>query len=185
MTTGPRINWWAMKALKAQKPRMRGGVMDGSAMGNWACIYDLSAAHARALIALISMHHMPYHDSTYSENNSAELPLGSACHVIYSSTTLVYIASLSSTLAAILISAAVVLFGYSLARAMANDSDNDDSLRLPSPFQLQVLISIIDNRLTALWSYLLYICGRKQRKIGIAPMLRHAVIMLTALVLFS
>ena len=77
------------ESLKAQKPRMRGGVMNGSAMGNWACIYHLGAAHARALIALISMHHMPYHDSTCSENNGAELPLGSACHVTYSSTTLV------------------------------------------------------------------------------------------------
>ena len=173
---------------KTQKPAIRGVMMDDSAMeiGFAASIMMLPMLIlSGVLLALVFMHQMPYHDSTYSENNGAELPLGSAYYVNYSATTIVYIASLSSTLATLLVSIAMILFSYSLARAMAKNSDNGNALHLPSPFQLQLLIRIIDGRLTALWSYLLYTRGGKQRKIATARMLWHAVIVLAALVLYA
>ena len=89
-------------------------------------------------LALVVGHQMPDHNSTYSHNNETELALGSANFVKFSATTLVYIASLSSTLATLLISAAMLLFSYSLARSMTIESDANNAPKLPSPFQLQL-----------------------------------------------
>jgi len=137
------------------------------------------------LLALVCGHQMPDHSSTYSYNNETELPLGSAYFVNYSPTTLVYIASLSSTLATVLVSAAMILYSYSLARSMALESDANNASKLPSPFQLQLLIRMVDGRLAALGSYLLYVFSRKQRKVTVVPVLWQAVAMMLALVLLA
>ena len=137
------------------------------------------------LLTLVYGHQMPNLNSTYSYNNQTDLPLGTAYYVNYSATTIVYIASLSSTLAMVLISAAMILFSFSLARSMVQTSDADDSSRLPSPFQLQLLIRMVDGRLMALWSYLLYVFGGKQRKVTIVPVLWQAVAMMLVLVLLA
>ena len=137
------------------------------------------------LLALVVGHQMPDHNSTYSYNNETELALGSAYFVKFSATTLVYIASLSSTLATLLISAAMILFSYSLARSMTIESDANNAPKLPSPFQLQLLIKMVDGRFMALGSYLLYVLGKKQRQVTVVPILLEAVAMLLALVLFA
>lgn len=137
------------------------------------------------LLALVLGHQMPNFSSSYSYNNETELPLGSAYFVNYSATTLVYVASLSSTLAPLLISAAMILFSYSLARSIARESDANNAPKLPSPFQLQLLIKMVDARLTALGSYLLYRFGKKQRRVTVVPMLFEAVAMTLALVLLA
>ena len=137
------------------------------------------------LLALVFGHQMPNHSSTYSYNNETELPLGSAYFVNYSATTLVYIASLASTLATLLISAAMILFSYSLARNMTLESDANNAPKLPTPFQLQLLIRMVDGRLTALVSYLLYVAGKKQGQVTVVPLLLKAVAMMLALALLA
>lgn len=127
------------ESLKAQKPIMSKGIM-----GGW--VLDIGLASAvlilpmliltAVLLALVIEHRMPNHSSTYSYNNETELPLGSAYFVNYSATTLVYVASLSSTLATVLGSAAMILFSYLVARSMALDSDANNAFKLPSPFQM-------------------------------------------------
>ena len=137
------------------------------------------------LLALVYGHKMPYHNSTYSYSNETELPLGSAYFVNYPATTLVYVASLSSTLAPLLISPAMILFSYSLARSITQESDANNAPKLPSPFQLQLLIKMVDARLTALGSYLLYRFDKNQRRVPVVPMLFEAVTMILALVLLA
>ena len=138
-----------------------------------------------ALIAMVFRHQMPDNDSTYSYGNETALALGSAFYVDYSSTTLVYIASLSSTLATLLISAAMLLFSFSLAHDVATNSDRAAASHLPSPYQLEMLIKMIDGRLMVLGSYLLYVCGFKNRSIRIVPVMWHAFAVLVAFVLLA
>ena len=137
------------------------------------------------LIALVFRHQMPDNNSSYSYENETALALGSAFYVDYSSTTLVYIASLSSTLATLLISAAMLLFSFSLAQDIATNSDRAAASHLPSPYQMDLLIRMIDGRLMVLGSYLLYVCGLKKRRTRIVPVVRHAFSVLGAFVLLA
>ena len=174
--------------LHAESRKLSRGIM-----GGWALEIGLASAIlilpmlilSIVLLILVYGYQMPNINSTYSYNNQTDLPLGTAYYVNYSATTIVYIASLSSTLAMVLISAAMILFSFSLARSIIQTSDADDSSRLPSPFQLQLLIRMVDGRLMALWSYLLYVFGGKQRKVTIVPVLWQAVAMMLVLVLLA
>ena len=164
----------------------RNGIMGGAKL-------EIGLASATILIPMIALSavlmasvyscQMPDNNSSYSFGNGTAIPLGSAYYVNYSATTLVYIASLSSTVATLLLSAAMVLFSYLLASKMAYQSDNAEVLLLPSPYQLELLIRMIDGRMMALWSYVLYFVGSKQNRIRIMPVLWHASALLMALVL--
>ena len=136
---------------------------------------------AALLIGLVYRHQMPDHSSSYSLDNQTALPLGSAYFVNYPSTTLVYIASLSSTLSTLLIPAAMLLYSFVLANDLAKDSDRAAVSNLPSPFQLDMLIKMVEGRLMVLWSYIHYAFGSKRRRINIVPSLQHASIALLAL----
>ena len=143
---------------------------------------------AALLIGLVCRHRMPDHFSSYSldnQNNQTWLPLGSAYFVNYSSTTLVYIASLSSTLSTLLIPAAMLLYSFVLANDLAKDSDQAAISNLPSPFQLDMLIKMVEGRLTVLWSYTRYAFGSKRRRINIVPSLQHASVALLALAVLA
>ena len=174
--------------LNAQKRPMSKGIMAGwqleIGLASVVLILPMFVLTA-LLLGLVFRHQMPYYSSTYSYNNEIEVPLGSVYFVNYSATTLVYIASLSSTLATLLISAAMILFSYSLARSMAQESDANNAPKLPTPFQCQLLIRMVDGRLMALGSYLLYVFGKKQRQVRVVPMLSKAVAMMLALVLLA
>ena len=174
--------------LKAQERTTSKGIMGGWVLeiGFASVVLILPMFILTALlVTLVFGYQMPYHSSTYSDNNETELPLGSAYFVNHPATTLVYIASLSSTLATLLISPAMILFSYSLARSMTLESDANNAPKLPSPFQLQLLIRMVDGRLTALGSYLLYVFGQKQRRVTVVPILLKAVAMMMALVLLT
>ena len=179
------VDYKTSKAQKATRRRrmMKGSVIDIS-LASMIVVLPMPILTA-VLVTLVFTHPMPNHDLTFSVNNATEFPLGTAYYVKCSSTTLVPIASLSSTIATILISTAIIIFCYPLAREIAKQSDQNNAPYLPSPFQLQLLIRMIDGRLTALWSCLVYVCGGKQRKIRVVPVLWHAVIMMVALVLLA
>lgn len=135
---------------------------------------------AALLIGLVYKYRMPDHFSSYFLDNQTA-PLGSAYYVNYSSTTFVYIASLSSTLSTLLIPAGMLLYSFVLANNLAKDSDQATVSNLPSPFQLDMLIKMVEGRLMALWSYIRYAFGSKRRRINIVPSLQHASIALLAL----
>lgn len=132
------------------------------------------------LICLVFINRMPDSNSSYFQNNGTATPLGRAYYVDSSSTTLVYIASLSSSLSALLISSAMFLFSFSLAKGLALDSDQVKATILPTPYQLGILIKMAEGRLMGLWSYFLYVCGSKKRRTTIIPALWHASRMMIA-----
>lgn len=136
-------------------------------------------------VGLIYAYQMPDLSSFYSINNGTALPLGSAYYVDYSSTTLVYLASISSTLATLLISAAMLLYSFSVAHNIARKSDQNAPLDLPTPYQLGLLIRLIEGRLIVLWTYVQYVFGSKQRRTTLAPVLRQAMVRMVLLVLFA
>ena len=140
---------------------------------------------AALLIGLVYKYRMPDQLSSYSLDNKTALPLGSAYYVNYSSTTLVYIASLSSTLSTLLIPAAMLLYSFKLGNDLAKDSDQAAVSNLPSPFQLDMLIKMVEGRLMVLWTYIRYVSGSKRRRISIVPSLQHASIALLALAVLA
>ncbi|KAI4230201.1 MAG: hypothetical protein LQ349_006286 [Xanthoria aureola] len=165
----------------------RKGIMNGAnleiGLASATLLIPMLALSA-ILITLVFSHQMPNNNSTYTitGDGTAE-SLGAAYYVDYSATTLVYIASLSSTVATLLLSAAMVLLSYFLASKFAKQSDNGEHHQLPSPYQLELLIRIIDGRLMALWSYLLYLFGSKQKRIRVMPVLLQASALMIALVI--
>ena len=174
--------------IKEPKKSKKDGIIGGQKLemllASTLLIVPLAALTAM-LIGLVIDRRMPDNNSTYSHDNRTALPLETAYFVNYSSTTLVYIASLSSTLATLLIGPAMLLFSFSLARDIGKNSDEGAISKLPSPYQLELLIRLIDGKLMVLWSYLLYICGGRERRTKIVPVLWHACSMLVALVLLA
>ena len=137
------------------------------------------------LTSLVYYHLMPDNSSSYSQGNATNLPLGSAYYINYSATRLVFIASASSTLSTILIGTAMILFSYLTAHYLAGRSDTDETGDLPSPYQLEILIRLLDARLIAMWSFLQYGLGAKGKRIPVIPDIWRAVSMLGILVLLT
>ncbi|KAL9594914.1 MAG: hypothetical protein Q9219_006769 [cf. Caloplaca sp. 3 TL-2023] len=178
-----------------QKPAMKHAIHDVAPMGRKGIMggakTDIALASATILIptlglsaillALVYSHQMPNNSSTYTVGNETAKPLGSAYYVDYSATTLVYIASLSSTAATLLLSAVMLLSSYVFASSLSKRSDSGEDSLLPSPYQLELLIRMVEGRLTVLWSYVLYLFSSKKERIKITPTLWKASAVMTIL----
>lgn len=82
-----------------------------------------------------------------------------------SSTTLITVASWSSSLAPILVGFALTLISYPLARGMLAASVKSDISQLPTPFQLSLIVRMITSgSFAALWSWMTYSFGWKGRR---------------------
>ena len=174
--------------ISKEKRDSRKSVMDGHKSELLIAFTMLTipmVALSAILMALVYEYRMPNNNSSYSYENETVKSLGSAHFVDYSSTTLVYLASLSSTFSTLLIPAAMLLSSFPLANDLARSSDRSKVLNLPSPYQLEMLIRMIDGRLMVLWSYFAYICGSKQRRTRVVPILWQAFTMLMALVILA
>ena len=79
----------------------------------------------------------------------------------------------------------MLLYSYVLETDLAKDSDQAAESNLPTPFQLDMLIKMVEGRLMALWSYIRYAFGPKRRRISIVPSLQHASIALVALAVLA
>ena len=149
------------------------------------------------LLGLIYTHPMPDEKSSYvltqeeadtiyvGPNDGVTLNLGSAYYVDFSATQLVFIASISSTLATVLIMPAMVLFSYVVAHHLARDSDLSKTANLPSSYQLALMINTLDARFSALFSFMYYAWGSKRHRIKIVPDLWKGIAMLFSLVLLA
>ena len=169
------------------KPRWR-GIMGGQYLDIFLASISLIVpmlALSAVLLGLVYTHLMPNNASTYSDGNSTGIELGQAYYVNYSATRLVFIASVSSTLSTVLITAAMVLVSYPIAHDLAVKSDEDAVSKLPSPYQLSLIIKALDGKPQALWSILSYALGSKRRRVGLVPNLWKAVAMLAGLVLLA
>ena len=137
------------------------------------------------LLSLIYTHLMPDYNSRWGTTSQTLRPLGDAYYINYGATRLVFISSVSSTLAPFLISAAMLLFSFPLARSIAQNSDRDATAKLPCPYQLELLIEVVDARIKSLWPMVRYAFGSKQRRVAIIPDLWKSMIMLFSLVVLA
>ncbi|KAL8787290.1 MAG: hypothetical protein Q9213_002281 [Squamulea squamosa] len=104
--------------------------------------------------------------SYYSDREHANLSLGSAIYSKIPSTQLTFVASFSSTLATTVLPAVMALVSYPVALAVSIDSDKEIQRRLPSPYQLELLISALNGSLLALWSFTVYMFSNKRRRVA-------------------
>ncbi|KAF2731951.1 hypothetical protein EJ04DRAFT_554397 [Polyplosphaeria fusca] len=110
-----------------------------------------------AILALIFTHQMekvtcPYEDLCPMLNQTDN----NYYYVDYSATQLVFIASWSSSISLSLISMLMFLFSYLTARRILLKSHERDSSDLPTPFQLALLIKILNGELLALYDFFMY-----------------------------
>lgn len=135
------------------------------------------------LTGLVFLNRMPRGHSTYSSSDQGAISLGSALYLEFSSASrLAFVVSISSRVSGQLVPVAMVLVSYRLAHTLTRSSDRCSHSKLPSPFQLEMIIRLVDGRLTALWSYILYVLGARHKKVLTIPLLQNAVVMLVSLV---
>ena len=79
----------------------------------------------------------------------------------------------------------MLLYSFVLANDLAKESDQTAVSKLPSPFQLDMLIKMVEGRLMVLWSYIRYAFGSKRRRINFVPSLQHASMALLALAVLA
>ncbi|KAI4251776.1 MAG: hypothetical protein L6R42_008238, partial [Xanthoria sp. 1 TBL-2021] len=123
--------------------------------------------------------------SFYSDREQANISLGSAIYSKIPSTQLTFIASFSATLATTLLPALMALFSYTVAIAITKDSDGENREGLPSPYQLQLLISSLDGSLLALWSFALYLFSGKRRGVAVISNLWKVVSFFSTIALLA
>lgn len=86
-------------------------------------------------------------------------------YVNLNSTLLIFIASWSSSLAPILAGFVLALASYPIARGYLRDSRTERSHQLPSPYQLALILKFLNGGgLGALWTWLKYLAGWRQRR---------------------
>lgn len=134
------------------------------------------------LAGLVYTRLVPDNDSTYSDDDHSNIPIGSSAYYIsYPAMRLVFIASVSSTLATVLISPAMVVFSYLVAHYIAASSDAREVHKLPSPYQLVLLIRMLDARIMAIWSFVCYSLNSKGKTVRVMPELWRAAAMMSSL----
>lgn len=88
-----------------------------------------------------------------------------AYYVRVSATTLVTVASWSSTIAPILTGFAVTLVSYPVAKQLLEASGGSGTSQLPTPFQMSLIVRMISSgSFSALWGWLTYSLGWRGRR---------------------
>ena len=83
----------------------------------------------------------------------------SAYYVKMSATTFVFIASWSSSAAPLLSGFIMLLLSFPIASGLLKGSDANDARRLPTPYQLSMLIGLMGGGVVWLWHYVTYAFG--------------------------
>lgn len=196
MTTAPGNRRFGRKAQSLKvKPRMEGdrnswtGTMGShywSIMTAWSIATVLLLILAVAFLVSVerSQPKAPS-GSFYSDGQQTNLSLGSALYSSIPSTQITFIASFSSTLATAVLPAMMALFSYTAALAGTEDSDAENQQRLPSPFQLELLISALNGSVLALWSFATYVLSRRRTNVAVVPNLWSAMTIFSTLALLA
>ncbi|KAH7346928.1 hypothetical protein BKA66DRAFT_447756 [Pyrenochaeta sp. MPI-SDFR-AT-0127] len=111
----------------------------------------------------------------------------SAVFVNISATTLITIASWSSTLAPLLIASALTLASYPVARKILLASQSEDMNSLPTPYQFTLLLRMVSNSSpSSLWHWLKYcLCWRGKRESQSKPLRSMSFVFLIGTILSS
>ncbi|KIX94064.1 uncharacterized protein Z520_10090 [Fonsecaea multimorphosa CBS 102226] len=123
-----------------------------------------------ALLGLIFANQVPPAHSLFQDDQArAALPLltdpGNAYLVNFSATQLITIASWASSVAPHLPTYLMTLCSYPLARKLLRSSHQDAVDKLPTPYQLTILLELRNGSLKSLWNYFRY----SSRKAGNKP----------------
>lgn len=114
----------------------------------------------------------------YYTTNRQDKDLGNAYYVNYSATRLVFVSSISSTLSLALLPAIMLLCSYPLAFDLQKRSDANEVSKLPSPYQLELLIRLLGGNMMDLVRYLKYVLGKRKRRVATVPILSNAALAL-------
>jgi hypothetical protein len=88
----------------------------------------------------------------------------SGLYVNYSATRLTFVSSLISTVAAYMSVPLMTLISFPIARKLMRDSTKETPTRLPSPYQLHLLVSSLSAGLSSLWKTIQYMIGWRSRR---------------------
>jgi hypothetical protein len=104
-------------------------------------------------------------DSSSSDGSSqAAGTCPSGLYVNYSATKLTFVSSLISTVAAYMSVPLMTLISFPIARKLMRDSAKETPTRLPSPYQLDLLVSSLGAGLSSLWKTIQYVIGWRSRR---------------------
>ena len=120
-----------------------------------------------------------------SDGGATNMPLGDAFYSKIPSTQLTFLASFSATLATVLLPAAMALSSYVAAFSLSMDSDAEDSTKLPSPYQLDLLIRSLNGNIISFWFFTRYVLGSRRKRVTITPSLQKSMSLLGGLILLT
>lgn len=104
--------------------------------------------------------------------------------VNYKASRLTTLTLVMSTVSTWLVSPAMLLLRYHLAKQYMNASiSSSESSKLPTPYQLSILVALLAAQVSSLWDWLKYKTWRRQRSSIIAPQISISAGMLLLLLL--
>ncbi|OQE37406.1 hypothetical protein PENCOP_c010G02018 [Penicillium coprophilum] len=139
------------------------------------------------LLALVFHYRITQNDFTSSDlafDSDQNDP--SVYFVRISATTLTTVASWSSTVAPILVGFGVALVSYPVAKGLLTASEKHDVTRLPTPFQLSLIVRMISSgSFSALWSWFMYSFGWRGKRERQGRALKSVTTVLTLGIILS
>jgi hypothetical protein len=144
------------------------------------------------LLGLVFHYRVTQNDSISGDlASNSDLSHSNVYFVQLSATTLITVASWSSTIAPILVGFAVTLISYPVARGLLTATEKHESAQLPTPFQLSLIVRMISSgTFPALWNWLTYSVSWRGSREGQGRAIKSLTTILTLgivlrLVLFS
>jgi hypothetical protein len=133
------------------------------------------------LLSLVFAHRVA--DSTTALPGSITRQNPHSYYVAFSATTLVFIASWSSTLALSLVTSVMLLFSYPVAARVIRRSEAGQLAALPTPYQLSLLVGFIGGGFGALWNTVKYVFGWRGKRPGIVPEVWWSMLMMVVAII--
>lgn len=119
------------------------------------------------LLGLIFFYRVPPNEYYVPDDLGLEQDYSNAYLVNFSATTLVTVASWSSTVSPVLIGFAITLASYPAAKDLLTASNTMDTAQLPTPFQLSlIIITMLSNPFSSLWKWSAYTFGWEGKRQG-------------------
>ncbi|KAI9765133.1 MAG: hypothetical protein M1840_007840 [Geoglossum simile] len=138
------------------------------------------------LLYLVFGHRVAESEFRYPELRDPTAQASSGAYFVeVSAPTLVFIASWSSTLALSLVSVVITLYSYSVALGIVKRSEGSDYAGLPTPYQLGILVRLMNGSLGALWSWAKYTFGWRGKRPKVSPELKWTVTVMVSAVSLS
>jgi hypothetical protein len=131
-----------------------------------AIIFVPNVILTAVLLSLIFHYQIP---QTYSVLPGVPDPLSresSAFLADFNATKLLTVASWTSTLSSLLPSFAMVLVSFPVARNMVNASKDKRTNDLPTPYQLSMLLGVLNGSMGSLWAWLKYRNWKKRELVN-------------------